>query len=196
MSQHVRANGECRVQGRRRTRHRRPLWLLLVVTGSVVTGCGPSGGEGQTSDSGLLDAVESVQVDDRSHVDGPVDYDRVPPLGGPHASVWANCGFYEGQFVPYELAVHSMEHGAVWVAYPESGSVDIDALRELTTGQPDVLVSPSPDVDGLVATAWGAQLEVDGPDDPALAAFIERYVRGPETPEPGAPCSGGAGEPS
>lgn len=169
--------------------------ILTSAVAVVTAGCSTGVDDAQGSGVELLDEVETVQIDDRSHVDGEVDYDRVPPLGGAHAPAWANCGFYEGQVVPSEFAVHSMEHGAVWVAYPESGDVDIDALRELTVGQPDVLVSPSPDVDGLVATAWGAQLAVEGPDDPALAAFIESYVRGPETPEPGAPCSGGVGEP-
>lgn len=178
------------------TRTSRARWLAragallvpLVAMGCTASDDEPVGGE-------LLAQVETAEIDDRSHVEGSVDYDSVPPLGGPHAPVWANCGFYE-QALPNELAVHSMEHGAVWIAYPEDGDVDTERLRELTVGQPDVLVGPSPDVDTVTATAWGAQLEVDDADDPALSAFIEAYVRGPNTPEPGAPCSGGVGEPS
>lgn len=68
----------------------------------------------------------TAEVDDRSHVDGPVGYNRVAPLGGPHAPAWANCGFYADQGVPAELAVNSMEHGAVWIAYPEDGDVDTE----------------------------------------------------------------------
>ena len=167
------------------------LTLLLPV---VVVACTAGGGDGARPD--LDERVVAADIEDRSHVEGPVDYDRVPPLGGPHAPVWANCGVYEDQIVPPELAVHSMEHGAVWIAYPDDGQVDVDRLRDLATGQPDVLVSPSDEVDGVVATAWGVQLIADGADDPGLPAFIEAYVRGPGTPEPGAPCSGGAGEPS
>lgn len=184
MSRHVPRTSRSRWQG--------PVAVLLMPLAAM--GCTAS--DDETADGDLLSQVVTAEVDDRSHVEGPVDYDRVPPLGGPHAPVWANCGFYTDQVVPAELAVHSMEHGAVWIAYPEDGDVDTERLRELTIGQPDVLVGPSPDVDTVTATAWGAQLDVDGADDPALAAFIETYVRGPDTPEPGAPCSGGAGEPS
>lgn len=178
-------------------RRRLPVGSGLLL-GAALAGCTSTlpSDEAAGDAADLLDAVEVVEIDDRSHVDGPVDYDRVPPLGGPHAPIWANCGFYDDQVVPPEFAVHSMEHGAVWIAYPSTGAVELDALRQLTIGQPDLLVSPLPDLDGIVATAWGAQLDVDGPDDPALAAFIEQYVRGPQTPEPGAPCSGGAGAPS
>lgn len=170
-------------------------WVVVVLLVSLFTAaCTANGQEPAAED--LLGQVVTAEIDDRSHVEGAVDYDRVPPLGGPHAPVWANCGFYLGQVVPPELAVHSMEHGAVWIAYPDGGDVDTERLREFTVGQPDVLVAPSTAVSGVVATAWGAQLEVGSADDPALAAFIESYVRGPNTPEPGAPCSGGVGEPS
>lgn len=175
---------------------RRPQWVLPVVLLVAATACSSSGQEASTSDDGLLESVRTTEIEDRSHVEGRVDYDEVPPLGGPHAPSWANCGVYTEQAVPSEFAVHSMEHGAVWITYPQDGDVDVEALRDLVVGQSHVLVSPSPKVDELTATAWGAQLVLDGVDDPALPAFIEAYVQGPQTPEPGAPCSGGVGEPA
>ena len=175
---------------------RRPSQLMLAMVLLAATACSSGGNEPSASDDALLDGVQTVEIEDRSHVEGAVDYDEVPPLGGPHAPTWANCGVYTEQVVPNEFAVHSLEHGAVWIAYPEGGDVDIEALRDLAVGQSHVLVSPSPDVEDLTATAWGAQLVLDGVDDPALPAFIEAYVQGPQTPEPGAPCSGGVGEPA
>lgn len=47
----------------------------------------------------------------------------------------------------------------------------------------------------VMATAWGKQLQLDDPDDPALDAFIRAYEQGPQTPEPGAVCSRGIAEP-
>jgi hypothetical protein len=41
----------------------------------------------------------------RNHVTGPVTYQQTPPAGGPHASVWQNCGIYTNP-VPSENAVH------------------------------------------------------------------------------------------
>ena len=77
--------------------------------------------------------------------------------------------------MPSEFVVHSMEHGAVWITYPEGGDVDLEALRELGVGQSHVLVSSSPEVDDLAVTAWGAQLVLDGGDDPA--AGLHRGLR-------------------
>jgi hypothetical protein len=45
-----------------------------------------------------------------------VDYPQSPPVGGPHNPIWQNCGFYSKP-VRDEYAVHSMEHGAVWITY-------------------------------------------------------------------------------
>jgi hypothetical protein len=40
-------------------------------------------------------------------------------------------------------------------------------------------------------SAWGHQLSVDSAADPRVEEFITAYVQGPQTPEPGAPCTGG-----
>lgn len=137
-------------------------------------------------------AVATFGQQSQDHVDGPVDYEQTPPVGGPHAGEWQNCGFYAEPVAP-QNAVHSMEHGAVWITY--SPDVDPAPLQAFAEGD-YVLVSP---FDGLpapvVASAWGVQLAVDGPDDPRLAAFVGQYAQGPQTPEPGAPCDGGVGEP-
>ncbi|MPZ29305.1 MAG: DUF3105 domain-containing protein, partial [Micromonosporaceae bacterium] len=47
----------------------------------------------------------------------------------------------------------------------------------------------------VVASAWGKQLPLDSADDPRLKEFVRTFAQGPQTPEPGAPCTGGAGEP-
>ena len=44
-------------------------------------------------------------------------------------------------------------------------------------------------------TGWGVQLELDSLDDDRFDAFIEQYRVGPNTPERGASCTGGIGEP-
>ena len=43
----------------------------------------------------------------------------------------------------------------------------------------------------MVASAWGKQISLDGADDPDLESFIRAYQQGPQTPEPGAVCTGG-----
>ena len=86
-----------------------------------------------------------------------------------------------------------MEHGAVWITYsPDLPDDQKGLLSQLAGGH--VLVSafeglPSP----IVASAWGRQLELESATDVALVDFLEAFEEGPQTPQPGAPCSGGPG---
>lgn len=140
-----------------------------------------------------LPGVVEEPEQDASHVRDDVDYGTSrPPMGGPHDPVWQDCGFYDAP-VRNENVVHSLEHGAVWVTYSETlADDDVAALRSLAGEHSYLLVSPYPGLSGpLVATAWGVQLELDGVDDDRLEVFIARYLQGPQTPEPGAACSGG-----
>ncbi len=139
--------------------------------------------------------VVTMEVASAEHVEGPVAYPQTPPVGGDHNSVWQNCGYYAEPVAP-EMGVHSMEHGAVWITYrPDLAEDEVDTLRGLAGNF--VLVSPW--TEGLpapvVASAWGNQLPVDSASDPALDAFIEFFRQGPQSPEPGAPCRGGQGQP-
>jgi hypothetical protein len=134
---------------------------------------------------------------DRSHIDGPIDYDVIPPAGGPHAGVWQNCGFYSEPVVT-EAAVHSLEHAVVWITFdPGLDERDINFLRGLAGSA--VLVSPWADPAELpspvVASAWGAQIHLDSVDDPRLGEFINFYRHHPGAPEPGGACTGGIGQP-
>jgi hypothetical protein len=132
----------------------------------------------------------------RSHTGEPVSYPQTPPVGGPHNPVWQNCGFYS-EPVRNENAVHSMEHGAVWITYrPDLPGGQVETLRDLAQGRNYVLVSPYPGLPSpVVASAWGKQLQLDSADDPRLEQFVSAYSQGPQTPEPGATCSGGVGSP-
>ncbi len=167
------------------------LSALAVAT----AGCGVATAMNQDA-HGALAGVRTVEIDDRRHLDGVIHYDEDPPLGGAHAPIWVNCGRYVEE-VPTELAVHTLVHGAVWITHPP-GVHDgwIERLDRLAASQSHILISPLESATEVVATAWGAQLTLDGPDDPALDAFVEAYVQGPTTPDPGAPCSGGVGQPA
>lgn len=132
------------------------------------------------------------------HRDGPVGYDRVPPLGGPHNPRWLACAVYDAP-VPLEFAVHSLEHGAVWLAYSPALPPDqVELLAQLAAEQPEyVLVAPQDGLDSrIVAVAWGAGLEADSAGDPRLAEFVVAYAGGGQGGEPGAPCRGGGLQPN
>jgi hypothetical protein len=143
-----------------------------------------------------LDGVVSYNNLSRGHSEAPQRYPQMPPVGGVHSAVWQNCGTYD-QPVRNENAVHSLEHGAVWLTYrPDLPAASIETLRSLARGHGHVLLSPYPDLpQPIVATAWGLQLPVEDASDPRLSLFISRYEQGPQTPEPGAVCTGGTGTP-
>jgi hypothetical protein len=118
----------------------------------------------------------------------------LPPVGGVHDPIWQNCGIYSDP-VENGPAVHSMEHGAVWITYhPELPRVDVTFLEEMVRGTSYMLLSPYPDLkSNVVATAWGVQLESDSVSDERIQQFVDRYRGG--GPEPGAPCVDGLGNP-
>jgi uncharacterized protein DUF3105 len=59
-----------------------------------------------------------------------------------------------------------------------------------------LLASPYSDQGSpVVATAWGKQLILESAEDSDLERFINAYSQGPQTPEPGATCTGGVGDP-
>ena len=119
----------------------------------------------------------------------------LPPMGGPHNPSWLNCGIYD-QPVPTENAIHSMEHGAVWVTYdPGIDEGEIAALTDAARGDGLLILSPYPDQDSpIVLTTWDRQLALETAADERYDEFMSRY-RGLRGPEAGAACSGGVGTP-
>lgn len=151
----------------------------------------------QGASAGPPDGVEEVDVGGAGqHTEGNVDYQQTPPAGGEHNPVWQNCGVYE-EPIRNESAVHSLEHGAVWITYqPDLPEEQVQQLEDLARGQSYVLLSPFEGLDSpIVASAWGSQLSVDQASDERLDQFVSYFQQGPQTPEPGASCSGGVGEP-
>ena len=105
---------------------------------------------------------------------------------------WQNCGIYD-QPINNENAVHSMEHGAVWITYqPDLPKAQVDKLKELAS-EDYMLLSPYPGLPAkVVASSWNNQLKLDSADDPRLPKFISKYKNNrAETPELGAACDGG-----
>ncbi len=125
-----------------------------------------------------------------------IPFGELPPAGGTHDPVWQNCGIYvEPLNTPN--AIHALEHGAVWITYqPDLPADQIAAIESRFRGQTYTLVSPYPEQRSpIVLTTWGNQLEVDDIGDSRVSDFVERYRLGPDTPERGAACTGGTGEP-
>lgn len=143
-----------------------------------------------SADSPSMDAVQVYSDQRADHVDEEVDYEQAPPVGGMHDAAWLDCGRYDRP-VREENAVHSLEHGTVWIAHdPGLPEGDIDVLAEKLPDEG--ILAPHDELDApVVVTVWGAQLELDGADDPRLDLFIDEYGDGHTSPEAMASCVGG-----
>ena len=133
----------------------------------------------------LFDELQGI------HVDGVVPYDQTPPVGGPHNPAWLNCGVYD-EPQQDEYAVHSLEHGAVWITYDPAFTTD-DEVAALVALAPDTytVISPYPGIgEAMAISAWGAQLRFTDVGDPAVGDFLDEFWRSATSPEPNAPCTG------
>lgn len=182
-----------------------PLWgwlvgggvlLVLLVAGLFYLG---------NQRPALASDIEGVVIlpdQGAGHQEGDIHDDEDVPAGGLHNSVWQNCGIYD-EPIREENVVHSMEHGAVWIAYqPDLPADQVETMRELVRAErqrqrePLIVLAPKPELDvPIVATAWRVQLKLEDANDERLQAFVDQYQRGPLTPEPGANCVNGTGEP-
>src|SRR5690606_19679314 len=128
-----------------------------------------------------IDGVVEDPNQSANHVEGlpeptPVNGELLPPMGGDHDPAWQNCGIYTAPLRTAH-AVHSLEHGAVWVTY--SSAVDdaqVAALTSKLTNRTYTLLSPLPEQSAAIAlTAWGVQLTVDDADDDRIEVFLGKY---------------------
>lgn len=129
----------------------------------------------------------------RQHKTGVLSYSTNPPVGGDHNPRWQNCtGDVYDAPIAKEHAVHSLEHGAVWVTYRLGIPADqVATLAKKVTGKEYMLMSPIDGLDHTVSLqAWGYQLKVDSVDDKRIDQFIS-VMRVQAAVEPGASCSGG-----
>ncbi|MFF8690703.1 DUF3105 domain-containing protein [Streptomyces sp. NPDC015144] len=194
---------EARRKEQARERRNRILTITasVVVVGALVAGGAYLMSAADDKDKAEAQAKTSPVTGERTwdkltqnHVEKKVDYPMNPPVGGDHNPVWMNCDAdVYSKAIPKENAVHSLEHGAVWVTYTSKAKkTDLDKLRERVESTPYSLMSPVEDqADPLMLSAWGKQVTVKDAADSRVEQFFTKYVQGPQTPEPGAACTGG-----
>lgn len=184
----------------RRRRSKLVWWVVggaatLAVVGLVVASfvLAPKPAATYTANNSKGAEIEGVETfqNETTHVEGVVDYAQNPPAGGPHNPYWLNCGVYtEPQ--TNENAVHSLEHGAIWVTYDSAalGEEDLATLKSFLPSTYAVL-SPYEGLDSpIVLSAWNHQLKLESASDPRIAEFFTEYWRSQNVPEPNALCSG------
>ncbi len=142
------------------------------------------------------DEIEGLETFDyeagQPHVTTAVNYEQMPPVGGPHDGSWADCtGTVYDVDIRHENAVHSLEHGAVWITYdPEALSDDEIATLAGHADESGRMLSPFAGQESPISLqSWNHQLKVDSVDDPRIEQFAEFFTyNGEFYPEPGASC--------
>ncbi|TFD07077.1 DUF3105 domain-containing protein [Cryobacterium sp. TMT1-66-1] len=163
--------------------------IALIVTAFVLTPKAANYAGGGAGDASTIDGVETFS-NTASHVETAVTYEQTPPAGGEHNRAWLNCGVYD-QAVPNENAVHSLEHGAIWVTYdPSISDAELATLKaELPSTY--VVLSPFEGIPApIVLSGWNAQLQVDSAGDPRIGEFFTEFWKSVNVPENTAPCTG------
>jgi hypothetical protein len=169
---------------------------VVVFAAAVLTYAVLQVNEAEENRVDAVDEIGGVQTFDyapgQEHVTTPVTYEQSPPVGGPHDGEWADCTgtVYDVQ-IRQENAVHSLEHGAVWITY-DPAVVSGGALDTLTAfaDESGRMVSPNPGQDSPISLqSWNHQLKVDSADDPRIEQFADFLTYNQEFyPEPGASC--------
>jgi len=187
---------------RQRVRRRRSrlLWWVVggtaglavaaVIAASIALAPRPAAEYTAGSEGARIEGVRTF-TNTTTHVEGAVDYPQNPPAGGSHNQYWLNCGIYD-EPQQDEYAVHSLEHGAIWVTY-DAATVSDAGLSKLKGQLPSSYVILSPYVGlptPIVLSAWNAQLQLEDAGDPRIREFFEEYWRSQNVPEPGASCTG------
>ncbi len=182
-------------------RERRMRLLTLGATAVILVGLAGGGWllvdaaqDKEEAKAAPISGVKSWSKLTQNHVSKAVTYKMSPPVGGDHNQVWVNCDrqVYT-KVVPNENAVHALEHGAVWITYNDKAAdADVKTLSERVTNTSYTFMSPYEDQSSpIVLSAWEHQLKVDKASDPRVAKFLDKYVQGEQTPEPGAACTNG-----
>ncbi|MCW2598599.1 MAG: hypothetical protein JWM02_428 [Frankiales bacterium] len=172
---------------------------LVAALGGIVAYAVANQGIGDKSSlkyaQSQVSGIQNTSGLARQHVAGTVSYPNkadTPPNGGNHNVNPESCQVYT-QPIANENAVHSLEHGAVWVTYnPTTASAaDIATLKTLVNGNPYRMLSPYPGLKSPISLqAWGERVLVKKASDPRVKRFLDLFTSGPQAPELGSPCTG------
>ncbi|MDA0353263.1 MAG: DUF3105 domain-containing protein [Chloroflexi bacterium] len=142
-------------------------------------------GFGSTEDASVGELValpETVHVPEGSLGPNP----PLTPAGGPHYDQPLRQGIY-AEPVPDGNAIHSLEHGLVWITYrPEDIKADQLAALEAVASDfaRDVILSPRlENASPVIVVSWGRRLTMDDVDADLLQKFVTTNRN--QSPEPG-----------
>lgn len=128
--------------------------------------------------------VQEFSIEGREHISRatPVTYNTNPPTSGNHFAEAESWGVY-GKEIEDKAAVHSLEHGGIWISYKDVDEETVKVLNELGRENPhSVVVSPRATNDTPIAVvSWGRMMKLDKLNKALIQKYIETYInQGPE----------------
>jgi hypothetical protein len=122
--------------------------------------------------------VEEFEIEGRDHVssDTKVDYQTNPPTSGGHLAQAEEWGVYDEE-IDDKAAVHSLEHGGVWISYKDISEEDIAVLKEIgKQNSQNTVVSPRAANDKkIVVASWGKMMQLDSIDKALIQQYIDTF---------------------
>ena len=168
------------------------LSLLTFTLSSIPTS---SAAPKASTIEGLITAKGKLS---QEHNDAKLKYDlsKSIPMGGVHNSYWVACKVWDTPVAP-EYAIHSLEHGAIWIVYNSTlKPAEVNIIKNLAKNDPYMLVTKVDNAkDPITVTAWGFQIKAKKANDLRIPLFIKTYKNSKTTPELGAPCTPGLTDP-
>jgi hypothetical protein len=132
--------------------------------------------------------VETFESEGRDHIklgDPTPSYETFPPTSGPHSPQWAEYGYYEKP-LPFELLVHSLEHGDIVIYYKSTVNAEtkehLKYLSNFRKKGSGVIVVPNDEIQGeVVTTAWTKRMILSTFNEEKIGKFInDNIYEGPE----------------
>ncbi|MFD0820093.1 DUF3105 domain-containing protein, partial [Micromonospora zhanjiangensis] len=181
------------------------LFVAVGVLAAAIVGYGAyaviQGNKSWEDKAADIPGIQNIRKSDpdslkyEKHKSGPIQYAKyTPPVGGVHNDSWQNCmGDVYDAPIANEHAVHSLEHGAVWVTYrPDLPKDQVEKLAAKVRGKEKTLMSPYDKLDAPISLqAWGYQLKVQNADDSRIDDFISALRVNASVEGPTANCSQG-----
>ncbi len=159
---------------------------ILVIGGWLLTRKSPEKieFEQEVEIISLEGRVQEFPIEGREHISRStvVTYNTNPPTSGNHLVDVESWGVY-GKEIEDKAAVHSLEHGGIWITYKDVDKETVKVLNELGRENPQsVVVSPRTTNDTPIAVvSWGRMMKLDKLDKALVQKYTKTYKnQGPE----------------
>lgn len=122
--------------------------------------------------------VEDFPIEGRDHVPAGtnVDYQTNPPTSGSHLAQAEEWGIFTNEIDDMH-AVHSMEHGGIWISYKDTSEEEITVLEDIgKQNSQSTLISPRSGNDNkIVIASWGKMMKLEAADKVLIQKYIDTY---------------------